>query len=508
MVGLAKESSVAIVGAGNRGLTIAQVAATAGHSVLLFDQGTGIAERGVRNIAANLEKLIARGRMQAEQRDFLLARLQVVKDIKQLGQAGLVIEAITEQLAPKQDVLRQLEAIIAPQALIATTTPLLSINAMGSVLQHPERFLGLHFFNPVIGSRLVEVVHGIATHPDIAQLAFDTMQDWGKQPIQSRSTTGFIVQRSIQPFFAESLHLMQEGVADVATLDALFKGSGFKFGAFELMDALGNDAVYGIAQSLQAAYHHQARVTPSPVQRELIDAGQLGRKTGRGFYNYAPNTQKPTPTLAPKCTKPDAITVLGDAPFAKSILRLLEKAKIPFEREAGANNDDFVVLAGEAVLGLTDGRLAVQSALEDQAQDLVLFDWALDYEKATHIGIAPAEQASQRAIEHAIGFWQALGKQVVVLRDSPGLCVMRTMCMLTNQAVEVMSQQVGSAEDIDLAFQQGLMLPQGILRWSQELGLARVITLLDNMSSAYGQERFKPTLLLIKQGIANRPWFE
>ncbi|WP_020393841.1 3-hydroxyacyl-CoA dehydrogenase NAD-binding domain-containing protein [Thiolinea disciformis] len=507
MMGLAKESNVAIVGAGNRGLTIAQIAATAGHNVLLFDSVAGSAERGIRHIVANIDKLIARGRMPAEQRDFIVSRLHVVKHSHQLAQAALVIEAIPEQLALKQEALRQLEAGLDSQTIIATTTPLLSINALGSVLRHPERFLGLHFFNPVIGSRLVEVVNGIVTAPEVAQVVYATINDWGKQAVQTRSTAGFMIQRAMQPFFAESLGLLQEGVADVATLDTLLKGSGFKFGPFELMDALGNDVVYGIAQQLQAVYGAQARIMPSPLQGELVDAGHWGRKTGRGFYPYAPDTPKPAPTLAPKCAKPETITVLGDAPFAAGILSLLEKAKIPFERDKGANNDDFVVLAGEAVLGLTDGRLALQSALEDQAEDLVLFDWSLDYEKCTHIGIAPAEQASPKAIENAIGFWQALGKQVIVLRDSPGLCVMRTLCMLTNQAVEVMSQQVASADDIDLAFQQGLMLPQGILKWSQELGLARVITLLDNMASAYGQERFKPTLLLIKQGIANRPWF-
>lgn len=505
MAALSTGQTIAIIGAGTMGAGIAQVAAKAGHPVLLFDVAEGAAAQGIQSTAKGLDKLVERGRMSAEDKDALIGRMTAVSSLEDLAPAALVVEVIVENLKIKQDLFTQLEDICGDEVILATNTSSLSVTSIGANLQRPERLVGMHFFNPAPIMKLVEVISGLATDPAVAEMVYDTATAWGKHAVHASSTPGFIVNRVARPFYAEALRVLQEGGADAATIDAVMRESGgFRMGPFELMDLIGHDVNYAVTSSVHAAYYGDQRFTPSLIQKSLVDAGFLGRKSGRGFFNYAEGAEKPAPATADSAEAPATVTLVGDAPFADTLISLMEAANITVEREAGEQANDLVIIAGEATMVLTDGRMATQVALEDELDDLILFDLALDYEKATRIALTPADQASEQAVQDATGLWQAMGKQVSVIDDIPGMCVMRTVCMLANEGADAVNQGVCSAEAVDIAMKGGVNYPQGPMAWADNLNASRVVDVLDNLATLYGEDRYRTSPLLIRRVCAGK----
>ncbi|MCG8426177.1 MAG: 3-hydroxyacyl-CoA dehydrogenase NAD-binding domain-containing protein, partial [Chromatiales bacterium] len=287
MSALDKSKTVAVIGAGTMGAGVAQVAAAAGHTTLLFDTNAEAIERGIAGISKGLNRLVERGKMDEQQRDAILANLHPVTELEQLAPATLVIEAIIEDLATKQSLFRQLEDICGEETILATNTSSLSVTAIAAKLQRPGNLVGMHFFNPAPIMKLVEVVSGITTNKTVAEKVYDTSLAWGKHAVYAKSTPGFIVNRVARPFYAEGLRALEEGAADAATLDAIMRESGgFRMGPFELMDLIGHDVNYAVTCSVFDAYYNDPRFLPSLTQKELVDGGLLGRKSGRGFYNY------------------------------------------------------------------------------------------------------------------------------------------------------------------------------------------------------------------------------
>ncbi|HPQ96283.1 MAG TPA: 3-hydroxyacyl-CoA dehydrogenase, partial [Thiolinea sp.] len=416
--------------------------------------------------------------------------------------AALVIEAIVENLAVKQELFARLETICSPETILASNTSSLSITAIGAALARPQQLVGMHFFNPAPVMKLVEVIRGLATDETVAETVFATAEAWGKQAVLARSTPGFIVNRVARPFYAEGLRVLQEGGADAATLDAVMREcGGFRMGPFELMDLIGHDVNYAVTCSVHAAYYGDPRFTPSLIQKELVDAGFLGRKSGRGFFPYGTGVPVPAVQTASPFPAPQQVRVIGDAPFATTLIALMQKAGITVETEAREDDGDFVILAGEATLALTDGRSATECVLADELEALVLFDLALDYGTATRVGLARADQTSQQALEDAIGLWQAMGKQVSILDDIPGLVVMRTVCMLANEGADAVNQQVCSVAAVDTAMQGGVNYPLGPLAWADRIGVARVATVLDNLAASYGEDRYRCSPLLARRAM-------
>lgn len=488
------------------GAGIAQVAANAGHPVLLYDIGDGAAQQGLEQIGTGLVKLVERGRMQEQERAALLERISIVDDPQLLAPAVLVIEAIVESLEVKRQLFAELESICGDDVILASNTSSLSITAIAADLERPERLLGMHFFNPAPIMKLVEIVSGLTTDRGIAESIFATAENWGKLAVHARSTPGFIVNRVARPYYAEGLRLLLEGAADVATIDAILRDcGGFRMGPFELMDLIGHDVNYAVTESVHAAYYGDQRFTPSLMQKELIDGGFLGRKSGRGFYDYADGAVKPAPANCDDKSAPDSVVMQGDSPFKPALLTLCNAAGITVEQQAG---NGYAIISGDATLCLTDGRIATVRALQDDIENLVLFDLALDFEATPRIAISGADKTSPAALDAAIGFWQKLGKQVNLLDDIAGLCVMRTVCMLANEAADAVNQQVCSVAAVDIAMQGGLNYPRGPMAWADSIGLEPVLAVLDNLVQTYGEDRYRPSPLLLRRVAGGRNFHE
>ena len=300
---LSVTSVIGVVGSGAMGTGIAQVAAVAGHTVLLFDARDGAAQAACDSIRKVLTMLVDKGRMNSEQATAAVSRLHAASSLSEFKQSALVVEAIVENLEMKQQLFTSLEAIVTNDCILATNTSSISITSIGAKLKHPARLVGMHFFNPVPLMALVEVISGLATSPAVADCIDATAKAWGKLPVRATSTPGFIVNRVARPFYAEALRLLLEQAADPASIDAVMRESGgFRMGPFELMDLIGHDVNFAVTQSVFEAYYNDPRFTPSIIQKELLNAGYLGRKSGRGFYSYGPDIPAPAVQQHADCT--------------------------------------------------------------------------------------------------------------------------------------------------------------------------------------------------------------
>ncbi|MFG1346634.1 3-hydroxyacyl-CoA dehydrogenase PaaH [Xanthobacter autotrophicus DSM 431] len=502
MSGLPKTGIVAVIGAGAMGSGIAQVAAQAGHGVLLYDAMEGAAEKGRSGILAGLDKLVAKGKLPAQERDALAARITVAPSLDALAGAGLVVEAIVERLEVKRQVFAALEQIVTPDSILASNTSSLSITAIAAGLKHPERVAGLHFFNPAPVMKLVEIVAGLASDRAVLDTLFATAEAWGKVPVHATSTPGFIVNRVARPFYAEGLRLLEESAADVATLDAVMReAGGFRMGPFELMDLIGHDVNFAVTSSVFQSYFCDPRYRPSLTQQELVAAGWLGRKSGRGFYDYTTGAALSEPaTVAPQ-PAPGVVTIEGDLGPAEPLADLFAEAGIAVTRTDGPG----LVRIDGASLALTDGSMATGRVAAGAPADLVLFDLALDYASARRIAIAKADQAPAGAAEAAAGLFQALGKTVSAVDDVPGLVVMRTVAMLANEAAEAALVGVASPADIDRAMTFGVNYPRGPLAWADAVGPERILAVLEAVQAAYGDDRYRPSQFLRRRVASRRP---
>lgn len=495
MGALPTETTIAVIGAGTMGAGIAQVAAKAGHPVLLFDAAAGAAQKGIERTAQGLQKLVERNKMPAEEREALLSRLTPCDSIEQLAPAKLVVEAIVEKLEIKQQVFSQLETICSEDTILATNTSSISVTSIGAALSRPQNLVGMHFFNPAPVMKLVEVISGVATDTQVAQTVFDTAAAWGKKPVQARSTPGFIVNRVARPFYAEGLRVLQEGGADVTTIDAIMReAGGFRMGPFELMDLIGHDVNYAVTRSVFDAYFQDPRFSPSLLQQELVNAGYLGRKSGRGFYRYDDSAEPLQPATAAPQTKPGKIQVFGNLGVAESLLSQAQAVGIEIERKTHPQCS--AIQLDGVLFGLTDGRTATQISGEEKQPDVVLFDLALDYAEAKRIAVAKSDQCSEASLNKVIGFFQALGKQVSMIDDVPGMVVMRTVCMLANEGADAVNQQVCDVAAVDLAMQAGVNYPRGPLVWADAIGIKQVVSTLENLALGYGEDRYRVSPLL------------
>ncbi|MFC3626091.1 3-hydroxyacyl-CoA dehydrogenase [Vogesella amnigena] len=503
MSALPPASLVAVVGGGVMGSGIAMVAASAGHPVLLYDLQPEAAQRAVDGIRNQYAKLAARGKLNEQQAEAAASRVSATGSLSDLKGAALVIEAIVERLDAKQALFRELEALVAADCLFASNTSSISITSIAAALQQPGRLAGMHFFNPAPQMALVEIVSGMASSEQTLKTLGATARAWGKTAVSTRSAPGFIVNRIARPFYSENLRLAQEGAADYATLDALLREcGGFRMGPFELMDLIGLDINLAVSQSVWQATFLDPRYTPTLIQQEMVNAGWLGRKSGRGYYRYGGEQPPPAVQCEPPQPWPVAITVYTDSVAGQELARRLQHNGVIFNCDTGG--DGCIASAGDARLYLSDGRSASCRALDSGHANLVLLDLALDYGHAARLAIQAAAGISPHARDAAIGLLQAAGLQVTLLPDGAGLPVLRTVVMLVNEACDVLGQGHASAHDIDTAMRLGVNYPCGPIAWGEQLGFGTVRSVLRHLADSYGEDRYRVAPLLEQLHFAER----
>jgi len=286
-----------VVGAGAMGGGIAQVLTESGWEVLLYDTQDEALEKGLGRVHATWDKLVEKGKISAEQRETYSARLKAAYVLREAADVSLAIEAIYENLEAKRSVFTTLDDVVRTDCILATNTSSLSVSSIAAGVKQPERVIGLHFFNPAPLMPLVELVPGLATAPEVVEACVHAVASWGKVGVIAQDTPGFLVNRIARPFYGESLHLVEERMADMATVDwALTELGGFRMGPFALMDLIGHDVNYVVTETVWKQFYYDPRFRPSLSQKRLLEAGWLGRKSGRGFYDYRNGATLPEPT--------------------------------------------------------------------------------------------------------------------------------------------------------------------------------------------------------------------
>ncbi len=287
---------VGVIGSGSMGTGIAQVAATAGHEVHLYDNNPSALDRSEAFINKIMSRLVEKGRLQPEEAEAIKGRIHYQNNLFACSDASLIIEAIVENLDVKKQIFETLEDAVSEDTILATNTSSLSIAAIAAACKKPERVIGIHFFNPAALMKLVEIVPAVQTSEETQEKATQIIESWGKTTVLAKDTPGFIVNRVARPFYGEALRILEEGLADVPTIDwALTHIGGFKMGPFTLMDYIGNDINYTVTETVFEAFYYDQRYRPSFTQKRMMEAGFLGKKSGRGFYDYSEGAQNPAP---------------------------------------------------------------------------------------------------------------------------------------------------------------------------------------------------------------------
>jgi 3-hydroxybutyryl-CoA dehydrogenase len=487
--------TVLVVGAGIMGMGIAQVAAQAGHPVLLFDARDGAARDAKLKLGATFDALAAKGKLGSDAARATLARIEPIGTLNAARSATVAVEAIVEQLDAKRALFRQLETALAADAILATNTSSISVTAIANGLKHPGRLVGMHFFNPVPLMKLVEVVSGLHTEPAVAEAIFELSKAWGKTPAHAKSTPGFIVNRIARPYYAETLMLLQEQAATPQMLDACLKAAGFRMGPCELMDLIGHDTNFAVTNSVYEANFYDKRYMPSLVQKEMVDGGLFGRKSGRGFYQY-PQGMPALPVAvheAPHTAR--EVTVHGHGAVADALERAATHAlEAQGWGPARAHDSGWTGLAIDgARLVLTDGRTAQQMAAALGIDDVAVFDrpLVLPAPPGTALAFAVSPTASTAWRTQADAWLAALGFAPLPLADVPGLVVARTVGMLVNEAADAVQQGVCTEADADAAMKLGVNYPQGPFEWLAAWSAREIVALLEALDHHYRGERYR-----------------
>jgi 3-hydroxybutyryl-CoA dehydrogenase len=437
------------------GAGIAQVAAQAGHTVVVFDTHEPALARGEALVGKNLQRQVERGQLSADRAAALAARFRWSPKVSDLSSCGLVIEAIFENFDAKTALFAEVEAVVAPGAVLASNTSSLSITALGSRLARPAQFLGLHFFNPAPVMKLIEVVPGLDTDPALTPAALALMKSWGKIALTVKDTPGFIVNRVARPYYSEGWRAYEEGVASAASLDFVYRDlAGFRMGPLELGDTIGHDINFMSARSVYEAYFGRTRFAPSVLQGQLVAAGKLGRKSGSGVYVYAPGAEAPAPAFT------DTATGRADS---------------------------------SVLIQPSDGRTAAEVAAAN-GRSVAVLDHSAN-PAATAIAFAASDDKARAA---ALAYAAAEGKKAVELADRPGLVVLRTLLQLTNGAADAVRDGVGAPEAIDLAMRNGVNYPFGLFDWGAGYGWTKVVEALEAVARGTGDAMYAPSEVLRK----------
>jgi 3-hydroxybutyryl-CoA dehydrogenase len=509
MDGFARRSAgvIGVVGSGTMGSGIAQLACRAGARTLLHDPLPEALARGVLGVRSGLEKEAAKGKLTTKEAREAAERLEPVDSLERLASCELVIEAAPERLDIKHELYGRLSEIVSEQCVLASNTSSLPITAVAAGASHPERVVGMHFFNPAPLMRLLEVIAGVLSGERALALADATGKAMGKDVIRAADGPGFLVNRCNRPFGLEALRLLAERIADVPTIDRIVRmGGGFKMGPFELSDLVGVDTGFDVSKSFYELSFGEPRWRPSPIQARQVAAGLHGRKTGRGYYDYGGEgphrPPDPEPPQAQGLADGEALVVIaGHGALAQQLREAARAAGYEVHTphdpqtglpalivECGEHDGDPTPRGGARVVLCDRGSLA---SLDPDGPS-VGFHALPPFEQCRLVELTRGESSSPAAVSRAERFFAALGKHVEWVGDAPGLVLGRIVCQVINESAFALGEGVGSAEDIDTGMVLGMAHPRGPLKWAREIGVDHVLAVLDGLWEEYREERYRP----------------
>jgi 3-hydroxybutyryl-CoA dehydrogenase len=498
--------TIGVVGAGTMGAGIAQLACLAGARTLLHDPAPDALTRGTEHIRAQLTRAVERGRLTAADGQAAGERLERAPTLSDLAGAELVIEAAPESLELKCALFAELSKIAAADCVLATNTSSLLVTAIAAAASNPERVVGMHFFNPAPVMRLVEVVAGEQSGERALNLARAAGAAMGKDVILAADGPGFLVNRCNRPFGLEALKLLQEGVAPVQEIDRICRlEGGFRMGPFELMDLVGVDVGLDISRSFYEQSFGEPRWRPSPIATRMVAAGRLGRKAGRGYYDYSqgPRSYRPADLEPPPLSGGHGLVVIaGNTVLADELTRSADAAgwEVRDPSEAGGEIPFLIVdctLGEEPDAPLEGGPQAIccaagSLAALDPGGGAVGFHVLPPLDAVSLVELTRGPDTSESAAMATEQFFHSLGNHVAWVKDAPGLVLGRIVCQLVNEAAFALAEGVGSAEDIDLGMRGGLNYPHGPLHWADAIGLDHVLAVLEALIQERGEERYRP----------------
>jgi 3-hydroxybutyryl-CoA dehydrogenase len=368
---MSEETMIGIIGAGAMGSGIAQVAAQSGHRVVLADTKQEVLDKSSSTLSSTLSKLIEKGKLNADDAAGIQSRIAYSLTLNDFKDCGLVIEAIVENLDIKKKVFTELESMVSDQCILASNTSSLSITAIAAACKNAERVMGIHFFNPAPLMPLVEIIPALQTDMKKVDDAKSLILSWKKVPVIAKDTPGFIVNRVARPFYGEALRICEEGIADMATIDAAMRDIGFKMGPFELMDLIGNDVNYAVTESVFAAFYFDPRYKPSIIQKKNVEAGWFGKKTGRGYYNYASDAVMPLPSEDAQLRKEIAhriLVMLVNEAYEAHYLKIASAEDLDLAMTKGVNYPKGLIAWGKE-LGLHNCVEAMESLYDVYGED-------------------------------------------------------------------------------------------------------------------------------------------
>ena len=485
---------IGVIGAGAMGRGIAQVAAVGGIRVRLADAKAGAAQEALKFIDGMLKRAAEKGSMTADDAKSAVERIQVVDSLAEMKPCHAVIEAIVENPDVKQKLYAELEDIVGEDCIIASNTSSLSVTLLANRLKRPQRFAGFHFFNPVPLMRLVEVVDGILTEPWVGDALMVMGKRMTREPVRVKDAPCFLVNQVGRGYSLEASHLVSEGIAGFVEVDRVMRDvGGFRMGPFELMDLTALDVTQPASELLYNQFFHEARYRPSLVMRSRLDAGILGRKVKRGFYDYSTGQQAVPDEPAAPSARPDSVWVSKSEPSGHATLtQLLDKIGAPLE---SADKPSARALILVTPLGEDTTTCVVEQGLDPKRT--VAVDTLFPMAKRRTIMTNPLTDPAYRDAAH--GLLASDGVPVVVCKDSPGFIAQRIIAMIVNIGCSVAQNQTATPADIDKAVTLGLNYPHGPLAFGDRLGVDKILKVLTNMQRVYGDQRYRPTLWLSRR---------
>ncbi|USG61534.1 3-hydroxyacyl-CoA dehydrogenase [Sneathiella marina] len=491
-----QDLKIGIVGAGAMGRGIAQVSVTGGMQAIIFDAADGAARLAVDFISGMIGRSVEKGRLQSNEGQAAIDRLQVASTLADLKDCDLVVEAIVENIDIKQSVFQQLEEVVRPDAIIASNTSSIRISSIASACTHRGRVAGLHFFNPVPLMKLVEVINGTDTSADVTQALEVIGKRMGRVPVVVKDAPGFLVNLGGRAYTTEALRIVSEGVATPFEVDAIMRDAcGFRMGPFELMDLTGIDVNFPVSQIIYKGYFQDKRLSTYPLHESMMEAGRLGRKTKAGFYEYDDNGTIIRPEVDPALEGEAAKRVYLAEP-SDALQTLLRDLGVSILDEDDGTSPILADPIGEDCTSLAQ-------RLELDAKRLVAID--------THTGVfsratvMAAPGVNENIMSSVITMLKGAAAAVTRIKDNPGFVAQRIRSMIANLGCEMAQIGIATPEDIDKGMKLGLNYPLGSVELAENMGTQNTYQILEQLQKITGEERYRPSQWLRRRAILNLP---